>query len=397
MNEYPDLAALPRRLLMGPGPSNVHPAVLRAMTAPVLGHLDPEFLNIMDRIRELLQFVFQTQNELTIAVPGTGSAGMEAALCNLIEEGDEIIVGVNGYFGERLYEMATRCGARVTRLEAPWGQVFEPAQVADALRERPAKLVALVHAETSTGVLQPVEEIGRLAHEHGALLLIDAVTSLGGVPVEIDGWDVDACYSCSQKCLGCPPGLAPITFGSRARARLGARRRKVQNWYLDLSLLEKYWGRERVYHHTAPVSMNYALYEALRLVRDEGLEARFARHRLNTEALWAGLEAMGLELFAPLAYRLPTVSAVCVPGGVSDAGVRRRLLEELDIEIGGGLGELKGKIWRVGLMGHSSSGENVLQFLAALERVLRGEGFRVAPGAGVAAAGSVLAGSEPSG
>lgn len=390
MTDYPDLAALPRRLLMGPGPANVHPRVLKAMTTPLLGHLDPSFLGVMNRIRELLQFVFQTKNELTFPIAGTGSAGMEASLCNLIEEGDEVLVGVNGYFGERLYEMAGRCRAEVRRLELPWGQVFQPEQVNQALKERPAKIVAMVHAETSTGALQPVREIAEVVHRHGALLVLDAVTSLGGLPVEIDSWGVDACYSCAQKCLSCPPGLAPITLNDRTREKLRARRQKVQVWYLDLTLLEKYWGEERVYHHTAPISMNYAFYEALRTVHEEGLEARFARHRGNAEALWAGLEAMGLELFAPLSHRLPTVSAVRVPDGVADARVRGRLLNDFDIEIGGGLGELKGSIWRIGLMGYSSSAQNVLQFLGALERVLRDEGFRLSPGAGVEAAGEVL-------
>ncbi|MDI7276294.1 MAG: alanine--glyoxylate aminotransferase family protein [Anaerolineae bacterium] len=390
MDEYPALAPLPGRLLMGPGPSNVHPRVLAAMATPLLGHLDPAFLEIMNRTRDLLKYVFQTGNELTLPVAGTGSAGMEASLCNLIEEGDEIVIAVNGYFGERLSEMALRCRASLRRLEVPWGEVFRPEQVEEALRERPPKVLAMVHAETSTGALQPVEEMARLAHEYGALFLLDTVTSLGGVPVEVDRWGVDACYSGTQKCLSCPPGLAPITFSPGAREALHRRRSKVQSWYLDLGLIEQYWGQERIYHHTAPISMNYALYEALRLIREEGLAARFSRHRLNAEALWAGLEAMGLELLVPLAYRLPTLNAVCVPEGVNDARVRSRLLNEHGIEIGGGLGELKGRIWRVGLMGHSSTGENVLQFLGALERVLRAEGLRLSPHAGVEAAASVL-------
>jgi alanine-glyoxylate transaminase/serine-glyoxylate transaminase/serine-pyruvate transaminase len=344
----------------------------------------------MNRTRELLKYTFRTENELTLPIAGTGSAGMEAAVDNLLEEGDEILIGVNGYFGERLSEMALRCGARVRRLEIPWGEVFQPEQIEQALRERPAKVVAIVHAETSTGALQPVPEIAEVAHRYGALLLLDAVTSLGGVPVEVDGWGVDACYSGTQKCLSCPPGLSPITFGPRAREALRARREKVQSWYLDLSLIEKYWGDERTYHHTAPISMNYAFYEALRLIHEEGLEARFARHRRNSAALWAGLEAMGIGLFVPPAYRLLTLNTVLIPQGVDDARVRSRLLNEHNIEIGGGLGVLKGRVWRVGLMGYSSRGENVLRFLGALEQVLQDEGFRLSPGAGVRAATDAL-------
>ncbi len=390
MDAYPALSTTPRRLLMGPGPSNVHPRVLAAMATPLVGHLDPAFLEIMNRTRDLLRFVFQTENELTLPIAGTGSAGMEAAFCNLLEEGDEILIAVNGYFGDRLSEMAVRCRARLRRLEVPWGEVFRPEQVEKALREHPPKVLAMVHAETSTGALQPVEEMVRLAHEHGVLFLLDTVTSLGGVPVEVDRWGVDACYSGTQKCLSCPPGLAPITFGTAAREALRNRRTKVQSWYLDLGLIQQYWGQERIYHHTAPISMNYALYEALRLIHEEGLAARFARHRLNAEALWAGLEAMGLELLVPLEYRLPTLNTVRIPEGVNDARVRGRLLNEHGIEIGGGLGELKGRIWRIGLMGYSSSGENVLQFLGALERVLRAEGLRLSPGAGARAAAGVL-------
>ncbi len=390
MDAYPALSTTPRRLLMGPGPSNVHPRVLAAMATPLVGHLDPAFLEIMNRTRDLLRFVFQTENELTLPIAGTGSAGMEAALCNLLEEGDEILIAVNGYFGDRLSEMAVRCRARLRRLEVPWGEVFRPEQVEEALREHPPKVLAMVHAETSTGALQPVEEMVQLAHAHGALFLLDTVTSLGGVPVEVDRWGVDACYSGTQKCLSCPPGLAPITFSTAAREALRNRRASVQSWYLDLGLIQQYWGQERIYHHTAPISMNYALYEALRLIHEEGLAARFARHQLNAEALWAGLEAMGLELFVPLEYRLPTLNTVRIPEGVSDARVRGRLLNEHGIEIGGGLGELKGRIWRIGLMGYSSSGENVLQFLAALERVLRAEGLRLLPGAGARAAADVL-------
>ncbi len=393
MMELPALDSLPRRLLMGPGPSNVHPRVLQAMATPLLGHLDPEFLAVMNRTRELLQFVMQTANPLTLAIAGTGSAGMEAALWNLIEEGDSVLIAINGYFGERLADMAARQGAVVHRLEAPWGEVFQPEQVAQALRAQPSAVVAMVHAETSTGARQPLEGMAAAVHGQGALLLLDTVTSLGGVPVEVDRWGVDACYSGTQKCLSCPPGLAPLTFNEAALAKQRRHKTRVRSWYLDLGLIQQYWGQERVYHHTAPISMNYALYEALRLVHEEGLEARFARHRRNAQALWQGLEAMGLKVAVAPEHRLPSLTCVAIPEGVADARVRGRLLNEHNIEIGGGLGAFKGKMWRVGLMGHSSSGENVLRFLGALEQVLRSEGYQAAPGAGVEAAGSALEGA----
>ena len=386
METYPALSSLPARLLMGPGPSDVHPRVLQAMATPLLGHLDPAFLEVMNHTRDLLRFVFQTQNELTLPIAGTGSAGMEAALCNLLEPEDRVLMVVNGYFGERLCEMAGRCGAQVARLEVPWGEAVRPEQLEQALRSGPAKLVALVHAETSTGVLQPLPELAALAHAHGALLLVDAVTSLGGVEVATDLWGVDACYAGTQKCLSCPPGLAPLTFGPAARSALQKRCRKVTSWYLDLNLIAQYWGQERVYHHTAPISANYALYEALRLVHGEGLEARFARHWSNARALWAGAAALGLRLLVPEPIRLPTLNTVCVPEGVDEARVRRRLLQELGIEMGGALGELKGRVWRVGLMGYSSRRENVLQFLAALGRALRAEGLAADVPSAVAAA-----------
>ena len=385
---YLDLNPSPR-VLMGPGPSDVHPRVLRAMATPLLGHLDPEFLVLMNETRELLQYVFQTQNELTLPVPGTGSAGMEAAVCNLLEPGDTIVIGVNGYFGQRLSEMAARCGAQVVPVQIPWGHIVEPDDIAQALRGRQAKVVAVVHAETSTGVLQPLQPIADLAHAHGALFLVDTVTSLGGHPVKVDEWGIDVCYSGTQKCLSCPPGLAPITLNARAAEVLHQRRSKVQSWYLDLSLVERYWGQERFYHHTAPISMNYALREALRLIYEEGLEARWQRHRLNHQALLAGLQTMGLEPFvADEAQRLWSLNAVRIPGGIEDAKVRAQLLQEFGIEIGGGLGELKGRIWRVGLMGYSSSRRNVLLFLGALEHVLVAQGYSP-QGSGVHAAGEV--------
>lgn len=374
------------RTLLGPGPSNVHPRVLKAMATPLVGHLDPDFLQVMDESKELLKLVFQTENSLTIPLSGTGSAGMEASLFNLIEEGDEVLVAVNGYFGERMCQMIPRCGGRVRRIEAPWGEVFDPDQIEDALQEGAVKVVAIVHAETSTGVLQPLEEISQIVHSYGALLLVDAVTSLGGVDLGVDEWDIDACYSGTQKCLSCPPGLSPITFGPRAEDTLLNRRTPVGSWYLDLSLIQRYWGKERTYHHTAPISMNYALREALRLIAEEGLEARFARHLLNQRALVAGLEAMGLQLLVPEEYRLPTLTTVRVPTGVEEAQVRSRLLREFSIEIAGGLGDLRGQIWRIGLMGYSSWRENVVLLLSALEYLLGDMGLSVPGGAALEAA-----------
>jgi alanine-glyoxylate transaminase/serine-glyoxylate transaminase/serine-pyruvate transaminase len=367
--QFLDLDPSPR-VLLGPGPSMVPSRVLRAMSAPLLGHLDPEFLVVMNQVQQLLRYVFQTQNEMTIPLSGTGSAGMEAALVNFIEPGDPVLIGVNGYFGERLCDMAGRLAADVDRLERPWGEVFDPDEVAAALGRKKYRLLAVVHAETSTGALQPhVAEIARAAHEHGALLVLDTVTSLGGVPVEIDAWDVDVAYSGTQKCLSCPPGLSPITVGARAREALRARGARVPNWYLDLTNVEKYWGQERTYHHTAPISMNYALREALRLVAEEGLPARFARHRANAELLWAGLEELDMPPFVPLAYRNPTLTTCRLGPAIDDALARKRLLDHYNIEIAGGFGPLKGKIWRIGLMGHSSRRENVALLLAALAAV----------------------------
>jgi alanine-glyoxylate transaminase/serine-glyoxylate transaminase/serine-pyruvate transaminase len=318
---------------------------------------------------------------------------MEACIVNLIEPGDEVVVGVNGVFGTRMAEVVERAGGTAVRVEAPWGRVVRAEQVEAALKNcRRAKLVALVHAETSTGAWQPLPDAARLAHEHGALFLADCVTSLAGAPVEIDRWEVDAAYSGTQKCLSCPPGLAPVTFGPRALEALVRRKHKVQSWYLDVTLLQQYWGEERVYHHTAPISMNYALREALRLVAEEGLEARFARHRRNAQALAAGLAALGLSLAAEEGHRLPMLNAVSVPEGVDEGRVRARLLAEHGIEIGGGLGPMKGRVWRIGLMGESSRRSAVLTVLAALEDALRAEGRTVAPGAALAAAQAAYTG-----
>jgi len=361
------------RILLGPGPSMVHPRVLQAMGGPVIGHLDPAFLQVMDRIQDMLRYVFQTQNPLTIPVSGTGSAAMEAAVANSVEPGHPVLVCVGGFFGGRLAEMARRYGGEVQTLDRPWGEVFTPAEVKRALETRPAKVVGIVHGETSSGALQPVEEIAQVVHAQGGLLIVDTVSSLGGVPFGVDEAEVDICYSCSQKCLGVPPGLGPITLGPRAGQALRERKTPVANWYLDLSIVEKYWGKERTYHHTAPISANFGLYEGLRMLTEEGLEASWARHQRNAERLWEGLEALGLTLHVARQHRLPTLTTVRVPEGVDEMAVRRRLLQEFNIEIAGGLGELKGKIWRIGLMGHSSRTENVKLLLAALEEILLSE------------------------
>ena len=370
MPPYTDLNTS-ERILLGPGPSMVHPRVLRAMAQPLVGHMDPEFLGLMNEVQELLRFVYQTKNQLTIPVSGTGSAAMEAALCNFIEPDDEVVIGVNGYFGERLCDMAGRYGSTVRRLEKPWGAVFSPDEIETELRRKPAKLVALVHAETSTGALQPMEEIGAVVHRYGGLLLIDCVTSLGGAPVKIDEWDVDIAYSGGQKCLSCPPGISPLTVSERAREGLRKRETQVKNWYLDLTMVEKYWGDTRTYHHTAPISMNYALREALRLIFEEGLEARFARHRRHAEMLWAGLEELGFVMDVPLEHRLPSLTTPRLPDGLDELSIRRRLLAEYNLEIAGGLGQLSGQVWRIGLMGYSSRQENVTLLLAALKRLIR--------------------------
>jgi alanine-glyoxylate transaminase/serine-glyoxylate transaminase/serine-pyruvate transaminase len=380
----------PPRLLLGPGPSPVHPRVLRSMSAPLVGHLDPYFLQIMEETKGLLRTVFGTKNELTIPISGTGSAGMEACLVNVLEPGDEVVVGVNGVFGTRMAEVAERAGARVARVEAPWGKVIRAEQIEAALKNAKApRLVAVVHAETSTGAWQPLEDVATLAHEHGALLLADCVTSLGGVPVDVDRVGVDLAYSGTQKCLSCPPGLSPVTFGTRAVEVLRRRKTKVQSWYLDLTLLSQYWGEERVYHHTAPITMNYALREALRIVDDEGLPARYERHLLHHRALVAGLAALGLSIASEAGHRLPMLNAVTVPDGVSEEGVRGRLLKEHGIEIGPGLGPMKGKVWRIGLMGESARRASVLSVLSALEDALRAEGRTVDPGAALSAAAGV--------
>ncbi|HCL28274.1 MAG TPA: alanine--glyoxylate aminotransferase [Candidatus Latescibacteria bacterium] len=366
----------PERLLMGPGPSNIHPRVYAALSAPVVGHLDPVFLAVMEEAKALLRATFQTRNELTIAISGTGSAGMETCFVNAVEPGDRVLVCINGVFGMRMREVATRCGAEVDIIEAEWGTAIPTESVAEALSAAEYKVVAVVHAETSTGVLQPLEQISRLVHDHGALFLVDAVTSLGGVELDVDGLEIDLCYSGTQKCLSCPPGLSPVTFSTRAMERLAARQTAVQSWYLDLSLISQYWGESRVYHHTAPISMNYALREALRLVSEEGLEARWSRHLRNQQALVRGLEALGLSLVVDESIRLPALTTVRIPQGIDDANVRGTLLQRFGIEIGGGLGAFQGKAWRVGLMGSTSTERNVTTFLAALQATLAEQGYK---------------------
>jgi len=363
----------PVRLLMGPGPSDVDRRVLEAMSRPLIGHLDPEFLKIMDELKQMLRELFQTKNELTFAVSATGSAGMETCFVNLLEAGDEALVCVNGVFGGRMSDIVERCGAKLIRVDADWGKPIEPAQVKQALEKHNVKVVAIVHAETSTGVLQPLEEISKMVHEAGALFLVDTVTSLGGTEVRVDDWGIDAVYSGTQKCISAPPGLSPVSFSSRAVEVMEKRKTKVQSWYLDLSMVRKYWeGAKRVYHHTAPVSMVYGLYEAVRLILEEGLEARFERHRRNHKLLRDGLEELGFEFIVERAYRLPMLNAVKIPAGLDDATARSRLLNEFNIEVGGGLGDFAGKIWRVGLMGCSCTEKHIELLLNALKKIIAG-------------------------
>lgn len=371
---------------MGPGPSDTHPRVLAALATPTIGHLDPYFLQVMNELQAMLREVFQTNNELTLAVSGTGSSGMEACVVNLIEPGDRMLVCINGVFGGRMSDVATRAGAEVTTLERGFGEIFSPDEIEQAVQRVKPKVVGIVHAETSTGAWQPLQEIAEIVHAADALLLVDCVTSLGGVPVEVDAWGLDAVYSGTQKCLSCPPGLAPVTFGPRALETIERRRNKVTSWYLDMTMVRNYWGDARAYHHTAPINQNYGLHEALRLVLEEGLQQRFARHMRNHQALKAGLNALGIEYSVAEGQQLPMLNSVWVPEGINDLKVRSQLLSEYGIEIGGGLGPMKGKTWRIGLMGEASTPRNVLLFLAALERCLLDQGFHIECGASVAAA-----------
>ena len=374
---------------MGPGPSDIHPRVLEAIGKPTVGHLDPYYLQVMNDLQSMLRDLFQTSNEMTMAISATGSAGMETTIVNLVEPGDQVVICVNGVFGMRMADVAERAGAQVTRVERPWGEVFRPDDLSEALETSQPKLVGIVMAETSTGAWQPLEEISRQVHEHDSLLVVDAVTSLGGVPVEVDAWNIDAIYSGSQKCLSCPPGLAPVSFSPAAVEIIQNRTHKVQSWYLDVSMLANYWGTNRAYHHTAPINMTYALYEALRIIHEEGLDACFQRHADNHQALKAGLAAMGITYSAEEGCQLPMLNAVHIPEGIDDGSIRQQLLDRFGIEIGGGLGAFAGKVWRIGLMGHASRRSNVLTFLDALEQLLIEQGHSCQPGASVAAASAV--------
>jgi alanine-glyoxylate transaminase / serine-glyoxylate transaminase / serine-pyruvate transaminase len=386
----------PTRTLMGPGPSDVHPRVLAAMGRPTIGHLDPQFVGMMDDLKRLLQYAFRTENPLTIPISGPGSAGMEAAFVNLVEPGDTVIVCINGVFGGRMKENVERCGATAVVVEDAWGHPVDPDKVAVALKTHPeASILAFVHAETSTGARSDAETLCRLAHEYGCLVIMDAVTSLGGIPVEVDAWGVDAVYSGSQKCLSCTPGLSPVSFSPRAVERIRSRTHRVQSWFLDLNLVMGYWGSgdttpRRAYHHTAPINALYGLHESLVMLAEEGLEASWARHQQMHEALKAGIEAMGLEFLVAAPWRLPQLNAVRAPVGVDEAAVRQRLLDEFNLELGGGLGALAGKVWRIGLMGYSARAENVRLCLEALGSALAGTGG-VTPDAAVPAAEAMLA------
>jgi alanine-glyoxylate transaminase/serine-glyoxylate transaminase/serine-pyruvate transaminase len=377
----------PTRLMLTPGPSNVHPRVYRAMATPLVGHLDPWFMEMMGDVQVMLRDVFQTQNRTTFPISASGSGGIEAAMLNPLEEGDEAIICVNGVFSERMAIIAERTPAKIIRVEAPYGRAVDLDDVRRAGKGKKIKLIGLAHGESSTAVASRLPDFRKVADELGALLVVDAVSTLAGMPVDVDGTNIDICFSGSQKALSAPPGMAPITLNARAEEVLRARKSKVQSWYFDLTTTMNYWGKERTYHHTAPISLVFALREALRIVMEEGLEARWERHKQNQQALVAGLEAMGLQMFvANPADRMITVTGIHVPPGVEDHKVRKQLLDEFDIEIGGGFGPLKGKLWRVGLMGHNSVRGNVLLFLGAIEKILLEHGFKVPSGAGVGAA-----------
>lgn len=382
------------RILLGPGPSDAHPAVLRAMVNPLMGHLDPEFVSIMVQVQEMLRGVLKTKNKVTLPISATGMAGMECCLANLLEAGDKVVVCAMGFFGQRMIDVAGRTGAEVTTLHAPWGKTFSVDEIRDTVAKVKPKVLGLVHAETSTGAMQAnIQEIANICHLHGTLLVVDAVTSLGCIELDIDEWGVDAVYSCSQKGLGCPPGLSPISFSDRAVEVIKNRKSKVQSWYFDMTTVMSYWGQgqDRVYHHTAPISMIYAIHEGLRLVLEEGLENRWKRHWHNHQALKAGLDALNLHYTADASCQLPQLNAVRIPEGVDDLKGRKFLLERFGIEVGGGLGDFKGKVWRIGLMGYNSKPSVVLLALAALEQALTIQGVKVNPGAAVGAANNYYA------
>ncbi len=383
----------PVRTLMGPGPSDVHPRILEAMSRPTIGHLDPVFVGMMEEVKELLQYAFQTQNALTMPVSAPGSAGMETCFANLVEPGDKVIVCQNGVFGGRMKENVERCGGTPVMVEDEWGKAVDPQKLEDALQANPdAKIVAFVHAETSTGAQSDAKTLVELAHKHDCLTIVDSVTSLGGTPILVDEWGIDAIYSGTQKCLSCTPGISPVSFSENALEKIRNRETKVQSWFLDLNLVMGYWGSgtKRAYHHTAPVNALYALHEALVMLKNEGLENAWARHQSNHLALKAGLEAMGLDFIVPEEQRLPQLNAVSIPNGVDDAEVRGRLLNEFNLEIGAGLGALAGKVWRIGLMGHSSRAENILLCVAALEAVLADMGAKINTGVALPAVQKAL-------
>ena len=382
----------PSRILMGPGPSSVHPRVLQAMTAPILGHLDPQFFVVMEDVCDMLRQVYHTDNYMTLPLSSTGTGAMEASCVNLLEPGDTAIVCRNGYFGNRLADIAKRCGAEVFVVDSSWGNPVDIEALGEELNKHPkVKMVGMVHAETSTGSLSPLTRAIELAHEHDALIVVDAVTSLGSHDVRMDEWDIDVCYSASQKCLGAPPGLAPISLGSRAMAVINERKTPVQSFYFNLKDLQAYWSETHAYHHTSPISMTYALRESLRMMMEEGIDERLKRHARTSAALRAGVEALGLEVLADPQYRLNPLTAALIPEGVDEAVVRRQLIKDYNIEIGGGLGDLQGKVWRIGLMGESARESNVFAFLSALERILPDQGYEVAYGSSLSAAQQALA------
>lgn len=391
--KYPELD-VPARILLSTGPTNVHPRVYKAMQTPVIGYGEAAFLPVIDGISSMLAEVFQTKESLTMALSATGSGGVEAGMASLLEPGDTVVIGSYGFFCERMAEMARRQGANVVTVKGEWARPLDPQAVADELKKhKSVKLVGMVHAETSTGISQPLEEISRLAKEHDALFVVDAVTSFGGSEVAVDRWGVDYISSGSQKCLSCPPGLAPMAVSQAALDVMGNRKQSSPSWYLDLSLIASYWGKDHVYHHTAPISSLYAIYEGLRIVLEEGLEARFQRHQRNAAALRAGLEALGLTIISDKDHRLAQITPVAIPEGVDDGKVRTRLANDFKIEISRGLGQFAGKIWRIGLMGEASTAGNLLLLLSALEEILPQEGYEVPVGAGVAAASKALASS----
>jgi alanine-glyoxylate transaminase/serine-glyoxylate transaminase/serine-pyruvate transaminase len=391
-SSYMNELSAPQKVLLGPGPSSVHPRVLAAMASPVMGHLDPAFFQVMDDVCDMLRIVFNTENKMTVPISSTGTGAMEAACANIIEPGDEVLICRNGYFGIRLADIAERCGATVHLMDTPWGKAVDPQALRDELKKLPAmKAVGMVHAETSTGVLSDVKELAEIVHEAGALAIVDAVTSLGGHEMRMDDWGIDVCYSATQKCLGAPPGLAPISLSTAAMDVVVKRSTKVQSFYFNLKDLETYWNQTRAYHHTSPINMTYALRESLRMMMEEGLDNRIQRHARVAAGFRAGAEALGLTLLAEEGHRLNPLTTVSIPEGIDDGKVRRTLLNDYEIEIGGGLGEFAGKAWRVGLMGESSRERNVFALLSALETILSKEGYEVAFGASLSAAQRAIA------